>query len=116
MIGLLERFERHRGRQQAAEHDCSRHTNAKKAQIQLCKAVLAQGDERNAAKIGQCGVLEHHLSQTLGAIAYDAIEANTAPWAKGSELVKRKKSKSNPKMTKWQKNYKMYAFTQFSYS
>ena len=32
-----------------------------------------------------------------------AIGANTAPWANGSELVKRKKSKSNPKMTKWQK-------------
>ena len=74
----LQRLERRRDRNQAAQNDCSRHSDALVVQIELCEGVLTKGNERNAAEVGQCGVLEHHLSQTLGAIAYDAIEANTA--------------------------------------
>ena len=76
--GVLERFQRRRGRQETAEYDCPRHPDALGVQIELCEGVLAKGNERNAAEVRQCGVLEHHLSQTLGAIAYDVIEANTA--------------------------------------
>ena len=75
---VLQRFQRRRGRQKPAEHDCSRHPDALAFQIELCEGVLAKGNEWNAAEVRQCGVLEHHLSQTLGAIAYDVIEANTA--------------------------------------
>ena len=76
--GVLQRFQRRRRRQETAEYDCSRHPDALVVQIELCEGVLAKGNERNAAEVRQCGVLEHHLSQTLGAIAHDAIEANTA--------------------------------------
>ena len=76
--GVLQCDQIFRRRQKTAEHNCSRHSDALVCQIELCEGVLAKGNERNAAEVRQCGVLEHHLSQTLGAIAYDAIEANTA--------------------------------------
>ena len=76
--GVLQCVQICRRRQETAEYDCSRHSDALVGQIELCEGVLAKGNERNAAEVRQCGVLEHHRSQTLGAIAYDVIEANTA--------------------------------------
>ena len=75
---VLERGESGRAGQQAAQHNRSRHTNTLVLQIELGQAILAQRGERDAAEVGQRGVLEHHLGQTRGAIASDVVEADAA--------------------------------------
>ena len=76
--GVLEGCERRCGRQEAAQHNCTRHTNALVIQIELSDGVLAQGDERNAAEIGQHCVLEDDIGQFIGAISSDLVEPDTA--------------------------------------
>ena len=63
---------------EAAQHDCPRHTNALVGKIELSDGVLAQGDERNAAEVGQRCVLEDDLGQFLGAISSDLVVPDTA--------------------------------------
>ena len=50
---VLERFQRGRGRQEAAEYDCTRHADALAVQIEVRDAVLTQRDEWNAAEVSQ---------------------------------------------------------------
>ena len=69
-------LERHRGRQEAAEYDCTRHTNTLVLQIEVRNAVLTKRDERNAAEVSQRRVLQHHLGQLLRSITRDAVEAD----------------------------------------
>ena len=51
--GVLERLQRRCGRQEAAEHDCTRHADTLVAQIEVRDAVLTQRDEWDAAEISQ---------------------------------------------------------------
>ena len=74
--GALERGERCRRGQQLAQHDCSRHTDALRVQVELRDAVLAQGAERDPAEVGQYGVLQHRHGQVLCGVARDVVEAN----------------------------------------
>ena len=74
------------GEQEAAEYDCSWHPDALVPQVELSEGVLAQGDERNAAKVGQCGVLENHLGQTVGSIARNVVEADAVRHRQGMQL------------------------------
>ena len=76
--GTLERLERRRRGQQLAQHDRSRHADAVLLQVELCDAVLAQGDERDPAEVGHDGVLEHHVGQLVRGVARDVVEANAA--------------------------------------
>ena len=71
---VLERFQRGRGGQEAAEYDCTRYADALAAQIEVSDAVLTQRDEWDAAKVSQRCVLEHRLGQLLGSIAVDVVE------------------------------------------
>ena len=75
--GVLQRLERRGGWEKAAQYDRPGHADALFAQIELSDGVLAQQDERDAAEIGQCDVLEDNIGQTLGAIAGDAVETDT---------------------------------------
>ena len=76
--GALERRERrHRG-QQLAQHDRSRLADALTLQVELRDAVLAQGDERDPAEVGDTGVLEHHVGQLVRGVARDVVAGNTA--------------------------------------
>ena len=76
--GVLEVFQRRCGRQKAAEYDCTRHFNAFAVQTELGENVLAQGNERDAAKVGQRGVLEHNFGELLGPVSSDAVGADAA--------------------------------------
>ena len=76
--GVLERFQRHRGRQEVAEYDCTRHTDALVVQIEVRNAVLTQRDEWDAAEVSQRCVLKHHLGQLLRSIARDVVHARNA--------------------------------------
>ena len=84
--GVLEGLKRQSRRQEAAEYDCSWHADALVGQIELSEGVLAQGDERNAAKVGQCGVLENHLGQTVGSIARNVVEADAVRHGQGMQV------------------------------
>ena len=82
--GVLQRLERRGGWEKAAQYDRPGHADALSAQsvalsaqIELSDGVLAQQDERDAAEIGQCDVLEDNIGQTLGAIAGNAVETDT---------------------------------------
>ena len=74
---VLERFQRSRGGQEAAEYDCTRYADALVVQIEVSDAVLTQRDEWDAAEINQRCVLEHHLGQLLRSIARDRVGADT---------------------------------------
>ena len=74
--GVLERFQRHRGRQEAAEYDCTWLADALLPQIKVRNAVLTQRDEWDAAEVSERRVLEHHLGQLLRSIARNAVGAN----------------------------------------
>ena len=74
--GVLERFQRRCGRQEAAEYECTRHADTLEVQIEVRDAVLTQRDEWDAAEVSQRCVLEHHLGQLLRSIASDAVEAD----------------------------------------
>ena len=83
MMGLriasaLQGLQRSRSRHQSAQNNCSRHTDTLIVQIKLRHTVFAERDERDAAEIGQRGVLEHHLGQTLSSFTSDIVEANAA--------------------------------------
>ena len=73
---VLERFQRGRGRQEAAEYDCTRHADALAAQIEVSDAVLTQRDEWDAAEVSQRCVLEHHLGQLLRSFARNVVVAD----------------------------------------
>ena len=75
-------------RQEAAEYDCSWHADALVGQIELSEGVLAQGDERNAAKVGQRGVLKNHLGQTVGSVARNVVETNAVRHGQGMQVSK----------------------------
>ena len=75
--GVLQRLERRGGWEKAAQYDRPGHADALFAQIELSDGVLAQQDERDAAEIGQCDVLEDNIGQTLGAIAGDVVGTDT---------------------------------------
>ena len=70
---VLERFQRGRGGQEAAEYDCTRYAGALAVQIEVRDAVLTQRDEWDAAEVSQRRVLEHHLGQLLRSIAFDVV-------------------------------------------
>ena len=74
----LERCERRRRGQQLAQHNCSRHADALILQVELCDAVIAQGDERDPAEVGHHGVLEHRRGQILRGITRDVVVGNAA--------------------------------------
>ena len=74
---VLERFQRGRGGQEAAEYDCTRYADALAVQIEVSDAVLTQRDEWDAAEVIQRCVLEHHLGQLLRSIARDVVGADT---------------------------------------
>ena len=84
--GVLERVQRRCGRQKAAEYDCTRHTDALAVQIELSEGVLAQGDERNAAKVGQRGVLKNHLGQNVRSIARNVVPADAVRHGQGMQV------------------------------
>ena len=75
--GVLQRLESRGGWEEATQYDRPGQADALVAQIELGDGVLAQRDERNAAEIGQRGVLKDDLGQILGAIASDAIGTDT---------------------------------------
>ena len=74
--GVLERFQRHRGRQEVAEYDCTRHADALTVQIEVRNAVLTKRDEWDAAELSQRRVIKHHHGQLLRSIARDVVEAD----------------------------------------
>ena len=86
--GVLEGLKRQSRRQEAAEYDCSWHADALVGQIELSEGVLAQGDERNAAKVGQCGVLKNHLGQTVGSVARNVVETDAVRHGQGMQVSK----------------------------
>ena len=84
--GVLERFQRHRGRQEVAEYDCTRHADALAAQIEVRNAVLTQRDEWDTAEVGQRRVLEHHRGQLLCSVAGDVVEADAVWHGHGTQV------------------------------
>ena len=75
--GALERRERRRRGQQLAQHDRSRHADARVLKVELCDTVLAQRGERDPAEVGHRGVLQHHRGQMVGGVARDVVGADT---------------------------------------
>ena len=75
--GVLQRLESRGGWEEATQYDRPGHADALVAQIELDDGVLAQRDERNAAEIGQRGVLKDNLGQILGAGTDDATGTDT---------------------------------------
>ena len=77
-MGVLQTRQRRCRGQQLAQHDHIRHADALTGQVELSDAIFAQRDERDAAEVGQRGVLEHYLGQLLGSVARDVVEPDTA--------------------------------------
>ena len=84
--GVLERFQRHRGRQEAAEYDCTWHADALSFQIEVRDAVLTQRDEWDTTEVSQRRVLEHHLRQLLRSVAGDVVIANAVRHGHGAQV------------------------------
>ena len=84
--GVLERFQRRCGRQEAAEYDCTRHADALALQIEVRDAVLTQRDEWDAAEVSQRRVLEHHLGQLPRSVAGDVVEADAVRHGHGAQV------------------------------
>ena len=84
--GVLERFQRNCGSQEAAEYDCTRHADAFLVQIEVRDAVLTQRDEWDAAEVSQRRVLEHHLGQLPRSVAGDAVGANAVRHGHGAQV------------------------------
>ena len=78
MVNSLGRLERGVGKQQLAQHDGSRDTDAFALKVELVDAVLAQGGERDVAEGGESGVIQHNIGQDLGSITRDVVLTDTA--------------------------------------
>ena len=76
--GALEQCQGHRRRQKLAQDDRSRQADALALEIELHDAILTQRGERDPAEVGHGGVLEHHLCKSVGGLARDVGEADTA--------------------------------------
>ena len=75
--GALERCQSRRRRQQLAQDDRSKLSDALAFEIELRDAVLTQRGERDPAEVGHGGVLEHCLCQSVGSLARDVVEAES---------------------------------------
>ena len=76
LAGALERRESSCRRQQLAQDNCSRHTNALRREVELREAVLTKRDEWNAAEITQGSVIKRSNGQVVGSNARDLVLAD----------------------------------------
>ena len=76
--GALQRRQGRRGGHQTAQNNRPRYADALALKVELCDAVCAERDERDAAELGQRSGLEHRLGQGLSSVAGDAVEADAA--------------------------------------